>query len=221
MSVGDWRKEQGTSKPELSMSSEKVIESIDVDETILDAVWNKAAELVHREGQIVRIPGDPFGRGRMVASTTSSISHMVTCGKKNDTIFNCDKHCPRYAAYGFCSHTVAGAEVTVCLEKFIQQITKRKRKANLLSLVYHGLPDGAGEKGGKPKQKRRCLTPNDVTNLPILDRLTKTTLASHQSASHQSTCTSTSVQQSLPSPSSQPYYFKILTPQMKVCDNTS
>ena len=34
---------------------------------------------------------------------------------------------------------------------------------------------------------------------------------------HQSTCTSISVQQSLPSPSSQPYYFKILTPQIKVC----
>ena len=90
----------------------------------------------------------------MVASTTSSIPHMVTCGEKNDTIFNCDKHCPRYAAYGFCSHTVAVAEVTGCLEKFIQQITKRKRKANLSSLVYHSLPDGAGEKGGKPKQKR-------------------------------------------------------------------
>ena len=153
----------------------------------------------------------------MVASTTSSIPHMVTCGEKNDTIFNCDKHCPRYAAYGFCSHTVAVAEVTGCLEKFIQQITKRKRKANLSSLVYHSLPDGAGEKGGKPKQKRRRLKPNDVTDLPILDRLTKTTLASHQSASYQSTCTSISVQQSLPSPLSQPYYFKVLTPQIKVC----
>ena len=60
VSVGDWRKEQDTFKPELSMSSETVIESIDVDETILKAVWNEATELVHTEGQIVRIPGDPF-----------------------------------------------------------------------------------------------------------------------------------------------------------------
>lgn len=45
-----------------------------------------------------------------------------------------------------------------------------KRKANLSSLVYHGLPDGAGEKGGKAKAKRCRRTVNDaVQNLTVVD----------------------------------------------------
>ena len=47
-----------------------------------------------------------------------------------------------------------------------------KRKANLSSLVYHGLLKGAGEKGGKAKIKRRRATvPDAVHNLPVVDRL--------------------------------------------------
>ena len=188
VSVGDWRKQQLTTKPQLSMSFEAVRQSlrIEIDESILEALWNKAAELIHIEGQITRIPGDPFGRGRMVASASTSHPHMVICGKKNDNVFSCDKHCPRYSAYGFCSHTFAVAEVNGCIEKFIEQINKKKRKANLSSLIYHGLPDGAGEKGGKAKPKRRRLT-KDVDSLPTVDRLTNTPNAeqSHQSTSHQ------------------------------------
>ena len=102
--------------------------------------------------------------------------------KKSNFNFVCDKNCPRYGAYGFCSHTIAVAEVNGCLDKFIEQLKKSKHKANLsllayhkfieqvkkskhkanLSLLaYHGLPAGAGEKGGKPKPKRRRLSAQD------------------------------------------------------------
>ena len=46
------------------------------------------------------------------------------------------------------------AEVNGCLKEYIKQINRRKCKANLASLVYHGLPDGAGEKGGRAKPIR-------------------------------------------------------------------
>ena len=213
VSIGDWRKQQSTVQPQLSMSFEAVSQSlkIEIDPTILEALLSKAAELIHTEGQITRIPGDPFGRGRMVASTSSSHPHLVICGKKNDNIFNCDKHCQRYSAYGFCSHTFAVADVNGCLEKFIQQINKKKRKVNLSSLVYHGLPDGAGEKGGKAKPKRRRLT-KDVDDLPVVDRLAHTPVQVTEQ-----THKSMNMLKPLPSPSSQPYYFKMLTPQIKVC----
>ena len=129
-SVGHWRKQQSTTKPQLSMSFEAVRQSlkIEIDESIIEALWNKAAELIHIEGRITWIPGDPFGRGRTVASASTSHPHIVICGKKNDNVFSCDKHCPRYSAYGFCSHTFAVAEVNGCLEKLLSKSTRRNEK---------------------------------------------------------------------------------------------
>lgn len=109
--VGDWRKGQNLSNPELSMSIEEVQPLIPIDETILESIWSKAAELVHTNGQITRIPGDPTGCGRMVASASSLTPHLVVCGKKNNNTFICDKHFPQYTSYGFCSHSIAVAEV--------------------------------------------------------------------------------------------------------------
>ncbi len=42
------------------MSFEAITKTIETDESILEALFSKAAELVHTEGQITRIPGDPF-----------------------------------------------------------------------------------------------------------------------------------------------------------------
>ncbi len=107
------------------------------------------------------------------------------------------------------------------LKNFIEQITKIKRKANLSSLVNHGLPDGAGEKGGKAKAKRRRSTVNDtVQNLPVVDRLKQRNLhipCSTQSASTPVIAPVTTSSSVLLLPSSQPYFFKALTPQIKVC----
>ena len=172
-STGDWRQcgETNSITPSLSCSSTEILNFFQIDASILDSIWSKAAELVHKEGFITKIPGDHEGKGRMVASSSSSVPHMVTSGKKSNFNFVCDKNCPRYGAYGFCSHTIAVAEVNGCLDKFIEQLKKSKHKANLSLLAYHGLPAGAGEKGGKPKPKRRRLSAQDKSDLPTADRL--------------------------------------------------
>ena len=127
--------------------------------------------MVHTNGQITRIPGDPTGSGRMVASTSSLTPHLVVCGKKNNKMFICDKQCPRHTSYGFFSHSIAVAEVNGNLKNYVEQITKMKCKANLSSLVYHGLPEGAGEKGVKAKIKHHRATVTDaVQNLPVVNK---------------------------------------------------
>ena len=55
----------------------------------------------------------------------------------------------------FVPTTVAVAEVNECLESFIKEIVRGKNVANISKLAYHGIQSGAGEKGGKPKPKRR------------------------------------------------------------------
>ena len=241
-STGDWRhcEETRSITPSLSCSSTEISKFFEIDGSILKSIWSKASELVHKDGFITKIPGDHDGKGRMVASSSSSVPHMVTSGKKSNFNFVCDKSCPRYAAYGFCSHTIAVAEVNGSLDKFIEQLKKGKHKANLSSLAYHGLPAGAGEKGGKPKPKRRRLSAKDKIDLPTTDRLSKAatqlqhrlpptvtvlqTLPLQSPASQAQLQSPPASQQQLPpsqsqlqSPASQPYYFKVLTNQIKVC----
>ena len=111
----------------------------------MDAIWEKATHLVNSEGFITPIPGDPTGKGKMVASTSSSCPHMVIPGWRNDSIFMCDKNCPRYAAYKFCGHTIAVAEKNGCLKLFIKEIIKGKNVVNISKLAYHTLQSGAGD----------------------------------------------------------------------------
>ena len=122
----------------------------------------------------------------MVASSSSMQPHMVTVGRKNNNVFVRDRHCPRYTAYKLCPHTIAVAEINDCFKEFIKEIKKSKSCANISKLAYHGLQGGAGEKGGKPKPKRRRYS-SDVSDLPAEDRLAKsskqpnvTSKASHQ-----------------------------------------
>ena len=66
----------------------------------------KAVQLAHTEGFVTPIPGEFGGKGRMVASSSSMQPHMVTVGRKNNNVFVCNRHCPRYTAYKLCPHTM-------------------------------------------------------------------------------------------------------------------
>ena len=206
LQTGDWRMQDPTrveDGPHLSFSYDAILQVCTIDKGILDAIWVKAAQLVHSEGFVTPIPGNSSGKGRMVASSSSDCPHMVTPGRKSDSVFLCDKNCPRFAAYKFCSHTVAVAEVNGCLESFIKEIVRGKNVANISKLAYHGIQSGAGEKGGKPKPKRRRVM-TSVTNLSVRDRFFNST----------SSAGSADI---LLSPSAQPYTFKLLTASIKVC----
>ena len=134
----------------------------------------------------------------MVASSSSACPHIVTPGRKNDSVFLCDKNCARFAAYKFCSHTIAVAKINGCLQLFVKEIVKGKNVVNISKLA---LKTGAGEKGGKPKPKRRRVT-TSVDDLSVRDRFSSSRSANSTD---------------LPSPSAQPYIFKSLTASIKVC----
>ena len=108
-----------------------------INKGILDSIWEKAAHLVHLEGFIIPIPGYSGGKGKMVASSSSMLPHMVTVGRKNVSVFVCDWHCPRYTVYKLCTHTIAVAEVNGCLKDYIKEIKKAKTTPNMSKLVYH------------------------------------------------------------------------------------
>ena len=140
--AGDWRlKDQALPEPtkQLSCSNDCLVEYSTIDKGILDSIWEKAAHLAYSEVFITRIPGDFEGKGRMVASSNSQNPHMVTVGRKNNSTFHCDRHCPRYASYKFYAHTIAVAEVNGCLSAFIKGIKKSKLTTNMSKLAYHGL----------------------------------------------------------------------------------
>ena len=53
--------------------------------------------------------------------------------------------------YKVCAHTIPTAETTGKLQDFMLWLIKQKCAPNLSHLALHGIPKGAGEKGGIPK----------------------------------------------------------------------
>ena len=78
------------------------------------------------------------------------------------------KKVPQYKAIHICSHVVAAAEISGDLDKFLcHQYQRGKQLINLTELATHGMPAGAGRKGGKlpkkkPRRKRVCDEENRI-----------------------------------------------------------
>jgi hypothetical protein len=142
------------------------------DTIILEDIWKKASMLVSMNNAIISVPGEPVGsRSRMVMSASGKTPHHVQILQNNRNKFICDHNCPRFKAYKFCSHTIAVAEINGSLRGFMSVLSKGKSRSNLSSIVYHGLPAGAGEKGAEqyPNQETfQCrsiiLTTNPTKN---------------------------------------------------------
>ena len=145
----------------LSLSYTVLIESgCVIHEDTLRGIWEKAARLVADSTLIVPVPGTSNSNAtlhRMVASSTNECPHLVTTPSKFTGQFKCDSKCVMFSTYKVCSHTIATAEVTGKLQQFIQWLVKQKCSPNYNNLAMHGIPKGAGEKGGTPKptQKRK------------------------------------------------------------------
>ena len=106
----------------------------------------------------VSVPGNSNSNAnlrRMVASSTNKCPHLVTTPTKFTGQFKCDSKCVMYSTYKVCSHTIATAEVTGKLQHFVQWLVKQKCSSNYNNLAMHGIPKGAGEKGGTPKPTRK------------------------------------------------------------------
>jgi len=105
----------------------------------------------------------------MVASTSGDCPHLVTTPNKFTGQFKCDSKCPMFNTYKLCVHTIATAEVTGKLSEFTQWLAKQKVTPNYNKLALHGLPKGAGQKGGIPKPKRKRK--REVGKKTVVDQL--------------------------------------------------
>ena len=166
---------------ELSVSYHALIESgSNIHKDTLEGIWTKSESLVNDTTLIVPVPGSSSSYHRMVASSTGECPHLVTTPAKFTGQFKCDAKCPMYATYKICSHTVAAAEVNGKLAQFVQWLIKQKCSPNLTNLSMVGIPKGAGQKGGVPKntRKRKRTVTLPAQGKPVVDRLTSGTPSS-------------------------------------------
>ena len=136
-----------------------------IHEDTLHGIWEKAARLVVDSTLIVPISGTSSSNAtlhRMVASSTNECPHLVTTPTKFTGQFKCDSKCVMFSTYKVCSHKIATAEVTGNLHHFIQWLVKQKCSPNYNNLAMHGIPKGAGEKGGIPSVDRLSMFPSNA-----------------------------------------------------------
>ena len=146
----------------LSISHEMALSAC-VPETVAEGIWRKATSLVFDVDAIVRAPGcGP--KDKMVKSKSGVVPHLVTSKKEYE--YACDEKCPQFKSSGICSHTVAAAEVNGELEDFVKLYRARrvKQPPNLTKLAKHGMPSGAGRKGGRPAKKKVSQSKHVLTD---------------------------------------------------------
>ena len=106
-------------------------------------------------------------KDKMVKSRSGVVPHLVINKKEYKyTCDQCDDKCPQFRLLGICSHTVSAAEINGELEDFVKSYCARrvKQPPNLTKLAKHGLPSGAGCKGGRPPKKKVSQSKHVLTD---------------------------------------------------------
>lgn len=125
-----------------------------VPQRVLLGIQQKAISLLTREGAIVEAPGNTTNPAFMIASQTSARPHFVQIAKSGKA--TCDAECLMFKTAKLCSHTVAGAEKSAVLNKFVSWFVKNGPKAiNLTSLVTFDSAQGTGKKSRQAATARR------------------------------------------------------------------
>lgn len=141
--------------PVLSVDLESAAKQVNIPLKCLEGVWAKASQLISTDNAIVPAQGqDP--EARMVLSYSGRVPHMVTPKKGGD--FSCDSNCPNWKSMGIYSHSVAVAEVNKKLLQFLPA-KKRRKPANVTSLLTANMPKGRGRKGGTVPCSRKPSQP--------------------------------------------------------------
>ena len=150
----------------LSVALDTVVADTRLPYTTVEAIWKKAIGLVSEDGAIVPAPG--LGpKDRMVKSKSGSVPHSV---KVSGSQYQCDDKCPHFKSLSFCSHVVAAAESNEDLADFLKWFQSNCRNSsNLMKMSKHGMPAGAGRKGGKTPRKKSASThvPTDENRIPL------------------------------------------------------
>ena len=160
----------------------------------VSGIWLKASDLASDPETIAKVPGGNT-KDRFVLSKSNTQPHHVK-GNSNAE-YTCDDRCLHYKSISICSHTIAAAHSNGELKELLQWFGERRRGqvTNLFQLAKHGMPLGAGRKGGHPPRRRSKTTSTvatDNTTIPFHHLLSENpvpaTQSSTQSAAH--TCTS-------------------------------
>ena len=114
--------------PSLSVDFVSVASNCDLQNSLVQSIWDKASRLVNTKGAMAPAPGYP-PEARTVQSTSKTGFHLVTPGSNGK--FNCD--CANYHSLNLCSHAVAVAEINGRLAQFVEWHRKLKNHQVLLS----------------------------------------------------------------------------------------
>lgn len=117
-------------------------------------LWDKSRELVDEECAIVQAPGDE--NGWMVKSVSGKRPHYV---RKSKSSFACDDQCLSYKSVKICSHTIALAVKTHCLDTFLKWCGTLKCSRNFTLLAETGKPASAGKKPNRKGVLKKCSEP--------------------------------------------------------------
>ena len=167
---------------ELSIDPKKFQSGLNIPLPSVQAIWNKAAELVSQPNSIVAAPGHGT-ESKMVMSRRGKRPHLVTCGKNGR--YSYDSDCPNWKSLGICSHSVAVAHVNNSLQEFCDYYRKLKRLPSMSQLLLSGMPSGMGNKGNRVIRKRKKEEITSVVSLPLPSSTKKTCQFTDQSQMHQ------------------------------------
>ena len=150
----------------LSVPPDTAVANMRFPYTTVEGIWKKAVGLVSEDGAIVPAPGLGH-KDRMVKSKSGSAPHLV---KVSGSQYYCDDKCPHFKSLSFCSQVVAAAESNNDLADFLKWFQSKCRNSlNLMKMSKHGMPAGAGRKGGKIPKKKSTSThvPTDENRVPL------------------------------------------------------
>ena len=127
---------------------------LNLPHSALEAISQKASELLRTEGAIVHAPGHPSD-SCMVLSRSGKRPHLVT--PRRNGAFSCDDQCPQYQSSKLCSHVVAVAEHVHRLPGLVMALQKENNKGpNVSKLALTTMPRGRGRKGSKAPARMRA-----------------------------------------------------------------
>ena len=125
---------------------------VSIPTTTLQAIEEKAKQLLYEDSSIVPAPGSD--NAYMVKSWRGEKPHYVVV--KPEGAVMCDSSCPQWRGSRLCSHIIAVAEKENSLSQLLTKFTKSKREMNLSQLVITPKQkNAAGSKSVQPKRKRK------------------------------------------------------------------
>ena len=161
----------------LSVDFISVASNCDLQNSLVQNIWDKASRLVNTKGAMAPAPGHP-PEARTVQSTSKTGFHLVTPGSNGK--FNCD--CANYHSLSLCSHAVAVAEINGRLAQFVEWHRKSKKSTSFTKLLMKDVPKGYGRKGGKAPPRKKKVE-------PVMKRVKLTPISPHAGTESNLHCT--------------------------------